>query len=805
MSIGRKTLLPALNGERGEGRGALRRKGTRLGAARTSPLSLLPFFVLGPVLGAPTVGVSQIPTSAPPPAQAQSALQQAIQQNPGLADILRQRLQQSGLTPDQIRARLQASGYPPNLLDAYMGNATPGASLPVAGAQELAAVQALGLAPITVPVAALPVDTGLVRAARGTAAVEPTSRVFGVDVFRRTTTQFLPLLSGPVPADYKLGPGDQLVLILTGDVELAYTLQVTREGFVLIPQVGQVFVSNLTLDQLRDLLFTRLGRVYSGVRRGPNATTRFDVTVANVRANQVYVVGEVTQPGAYQISSLGTVLTALYAAGGVTERAELRSVDVRRGGKTITTLDLYDYLLRGDTRSDIRLETGDVIFVPIHGTRVELSGAVVRPAIYSVRPGEGLASVIRAAGGFRPDAALRRITVYRILSPSDRGSSPSSRVAIDVALSSLSQQGRGERGEVRPGDPQPADRRSEPLPSPLSPALSVAIPSLPLQDGDSIVVDALPPLAEGYYIGIAGMVMKPGQYPWHPGMTLRDLVLLARGPRVGADLKEAEVARLPEDRAQGQLATTTRVPLDSSYLLARDSLGRYFGPPGVAVPATGAAEVTLQPFDNVLILREPGFDLQRTVIVTGEVRYPGTYSLHAKSDRLADVIGRAGGLTPQAYAEGIRFVRRASGVGRINVELRRALEDTSSRFNVLLQPDDSIDLPEYEPSVKVTGAVNSPGSVLWQRGRDLDYYISAAGGFAQLANKGAVSVRYANGEVKTRHRNIFGTSDPRPGPGSEVLVPAKDPSAPHTDMVALFGAIAQILASTVAIIVVATK
>ena len=760
-------------------------------SAGTAPRSLLPLLrpaprspllaLLGCLLGLSRVGIAQIPTNVPQPAQAQAALQQAIQQNPGLADVLRQRLQQSGLTPDQIRARLQASGYPANLLDAYLGGTTPGPSV-APGANELAAVQALGLAPITLPVAALPVDTGLVRAARGVAPVEAPSRVFGVDVFRRTTTQFLPLLSGPVPADYKLGPGDQLVLILTGDVELAYTLQVTREGFVLIPQVGQVFVSHLSLDQLRDLLYTRLGRVYSGVKRGPNATTRFDVTVANVRANQVYVVGEVVQPGAYQISSLGTVLTALYAAGGVTERAEMRAVDVRRGGKTITTLDLYDYLLRGDTRSDIRLETGDVIFVPVRGTRVEVSGAVVRPAIYDLKSGEGLANVIRAAGGFRADAALRRVTVYRILPAAERGSSPSGRVAIDVALKPVS----GERG-------------AGPTDDPLG---SVRVPTLQLEDGDSIVVDALPSMGEGYYVGIAGMVMKPGAYPWHPGITLRDLVLLARGPRVGADLKEAEVARLPEDRAQGQLATTLRVPLDSSYLFARDSLGRYTGPPGVSVPAAGAPDVTLQPFDNVLILREPGFDYQRIVVVTGEVRYPGSYSLRTKSDRLADVIGRAGGLTPQAYAEGIRFVRRESGVGRINVDLRRALQDTTSRYNILLQPDDAIDIPEYEPSVKVTGAVNSPGSVLWQQGRDLDYYIGAAGGFAQLANKGAVSVRYANGEVRTRHRNIFGTSDPRPGPGSEVSVPAKDPTAPHTDYVALFAAVAQILASSVAIIVV---
>src|SRR5260370_9724112 len=150
-----------------------------------------------------------------------------------------------------------------------------------------------------------------------------TSRVFGVDVFRRTTTQFLPLLAGPVPTDSKLGPGDVLVLILTGDVELAYTLPVTREGFVLIQQVGQVFVSNLTLEHLRDVLYTWLGRVYSGVKRGSNATTRFYITVANVRANQVYVVGEVKQPGAYQTSALGTPFPAPYPARAGTHRPPL--------------------------------------------------------------------------------------------------------------------------------------------------------------------------------------------------------------------------------------------------------------------------------------------------------------------------------------------------------------------------------------------------------------------------------------------------------------------------------------------------
>src|SRR5207237_720484 len=386
-------------------------------------------------------------------AQAQSALQQTVQQNPGLPDMIRQRLQQSGLTAEQVRARLSASGYAPNLLDAYLGAPAPGQGAAAPGALELSAIQALGL---PVEQSYLPIDSGFIR----TRGAGPASRVFGVDVFRRSTTQFLPLLSGPVPPDYKLGAGDQLVLILTGDVELAYTLPVTREGFILIPQVGQVFVSNLTLDQLRDVLYTRLGRVYSGVKRGPGATTRFDITVANVRANQVYVVGE-----------------------------------------------------------------------------------VVRPAGYELKRGQSLADLIQAAGGFRPDAALQRVSVYRILAPTERGPGSPPRAVIDISLTPLTL-GKGERGKAPPGDP--------PLP--------VSMPTLALEDGDSVVVDAVKPLAGQYYVTIVGRVNKPGAYPWREGMTLRDLVLLARGPMVGADLQEAEVARLPAERTGGQLATAERVP-----------------------------------------------------------------------------------------------------------------------------------------------------------------------------------------------------------------------------------------------------
>jgi polysaccharide export outer membrane protein len=250
---------------------------------------------------------------------------------------------------------------------------------------------------------------------------------------------------------------------------------------------------------------------------------------------------------------------------------------------------------------------------------------------------------------------------------------------------------------------------------------------------------------------------------------------------------------------------TVRFPLDSSYLIDRDSAGRFIGPPGLPFSASGTApEVPLEPYDNVLILRQPEFELLRTVTIQGEVYYPGTYTLKSKGDRLAELIQRAGGLTPRAYADGIRFYRQVSGAGRINIDLPKALRDTASRDNVILQPGDSLLIPEYIASVKVAGAVNAPGSVLYKQGAGLGYYLDAAGGFAYTADKGRTSVRDANGEVHARHKFLFFRSDPTPRPGSEVTVPVKDLSNP-TNYVTLVAAIAQILASTVAIIVVARR
>lgn len=791
----------------------------------------------------PAVAHGQVPSAA--------QIQALIEQRGG-AEAVRARIRQSGLTADQVRARLRASGYDATLLDPFLGEQSSTASTAVITPDQNAALRALGFAGTDSTTTAA-VSTVIQRPRQ-----DPPSGVFGVDVFRRTTTQFLPLLSGPVPPDYRLGPGDVVVLILTGDVELTHQLTITREGFVLIPQVGQVFLANLTLAQAKNVLYERLRRAYSGISRGAGATTRFDLSVANVRAIQVYVVGEVSQPGAYQLSALGTVLSAIYTAGGVTELANLRAVAVRRSGSTVANFDLYEYLLKGDTRNDVRLENGDVVYVGVQQRRASVRGSVLRPALYDLAETETLADLVAAAGGVTADASLTRISIERIVPAAQRTPNGPQRVSLDVTIApgsgiippvaiengdivrvfALPGAVRGSvelRGNVylpgkfalepgltlsrlvlRGGGLQPATYRGRAHISRLNRAdqtrrtIPVALPTDSLapwladpvlEDGDEVTIYSRLEMRPELTVTVAGAVNMPGTIPWREGLTLRDAILEARGPAPGASLDSVEVARLPADRSAGQLAETFRVAIDSTYLFDRDSLGRYIGPPGSAFRPSGAPEVLLRPWDNVLIFRQPEFEFQRAVTIRGEVRFPGTYALRHKNERLTSLIARAGGLTARAYPDGIRFTRLADTVGRLGVDLPRALRQPGSQNDVILVPGDDIVIPEFLPSVRVTGAVNSPGSVLWERGKPIAYYLNAAGGLTPNANAGQASVRQANGQVETRRRGfLFRRFDPQPTPGSTVSVPEK-PDRPARDTLTLLTALASVIASSATIVI----
>ena len=831
----------------------------------------------------------------PTPAQAQ----QMLQTNPALLQQLRQKIMTSGLTPDQVRARLRAEGYPENLLDAYLPGGNGSADNAASTEDVFAAITQLGIADTTDvellrcginPDTLAVTDTlssGLVdttqnrlrlqqrrqaartacrtqrdtlnRAATTTKqAADSGFAIFGLDFFRSSTTQFDPNLSGPIDASYKVGPGDRLVLVLTGDVEQSYSLDVTREGFIVIPQVGQIFVNSLTMLEVENILYNRLGRVYSGVRRSPGATTHFYITAARLGSNQIFVTGDVIRPGSYRISSAGTALSALYAASGPSDNGSLRRVLIRRGGAVVDTLDVYDYLLNGNTAHDVRLSNSDLVFVPIHGPRVRVVGEIARPATYEMRANETLGDALRFAGGFTAAAARRRVQIERIVPPAQRTAGGRDRIVTEIVsdefvtgtgpsvpvldgdvirvfsvasrvrnrivvrgdvwspgsvgitpgmrLSDALRLAGGVRPDVYLGQvliarTQPDSSRLQ-LRAALRDTTGVVINDIPLQEDDEIRVFSTSEFRPVRYVAINGAVKKSGQYPYREGQTVRDLVLLAGGLDQSAYLNEAEIARLPENRAGGVTARTFRVPLDSSYLFERGPDGKYLGPPGLPAPSGPSPEVTVLPYDNVLILRQPNWELQRTVAVAGEVRYPGKYSLKTKTEKITDIITRAGGLTSDAYANGVTFYRHTNGVGRIGIELPDVLRNPRSLDNLPLQDGDSLFIPRYNAVVAVQGAVNSPVSVTWSPGKTIEYYIRAAGGPSRKADIGRAYVTQPNGKVEARAtRFLLPDGVPKPQAGSTVFVPERDPADHPLDFLSSAGAIAQIAATLVTLVI----
>lgn len=848
----------------------------------------------------PALSAQQLPQR--PSNVSDQQLQQYLQQ-PGLGDQIRQRIAQSGLTPDQIRARLRAAGYPENLIDQYLGAATAGQAAPAPTTQMLQAVSVLGFGdfvamPDTLRVRRdsifltrddsllldslglqLGMDTiparrdslGLLHldslATFRLAARLRHPRVFGLDVFRRTTTQFSPLSTGPVDPDYRLGPGDELVLILTGGVELAYQLPITREGFIVIPQVGQLYVANLTLEQLRDLLYARLGRVYSGVRRGSGATTQFQVSVSRVRVNQIFVTGEVARPGAYALSALGTVMNALYAAGGPTEYGDFRAVRVLRAGRQVTTLDLYDYLLAGNTRNDVRLEQGDVVFVPPATRRVSIEGLVIRPALYDLAEGQDLRELIQMAGGLRPEAYTGRAQIERVLPPDERLPGGRDRTVLDVDLNEALRAGApayhvephdqitifsvsasvrnrvvikgdvwrpgtyqldpgmtlsrliAEAGGLKPdvyaerahiarlnpdstrvlipvslvgippqGAPSGGDQDPGPGASAVPTGHVAADPAL--QEFDEITVYAKTSFRPSRQIAVYGSVQHPGVFVFTDSMTLRDAVMMAGGLRDEAYLLEAEVSRIPEVRQEGQLARIIHVPLDSSYVL---------DPSGYLRRPTSAhgAEPGLEPYDNVFIRRVPGWEVQRNVYVLGEVRFPGRYSLIRRDEKLLDVLNRAGGLTPAAYANGVQFYRAEGRAGRIGIDLVKALKDSTFRDNLILFAGDSLYVPQFQPVVAVEGGVNSPISVAYEPRHGVGYYINRAGGFSRLADKNRTYVVQPNGSVDTYSARVQ--------PGARIVVPQVPPGEERINWASILGSAATIITSALTTILVVLR
>ncbi len=527
------------------------------------------------------------------------------------------------------------------------------------------------------------------------AEVSTDLKQFGYEVFHRPVSTFAPVTNVPVGPDYVIGPGDSFTVTLWGRVDAQFTLRVDRSGQVVLPEVGALKVWGMTFVELESYLQRELSRKYTDFKMA--------VSMDRLRTITVYVVGEAGAPGSYTVSSLSTVIGGLFAAGGPSKNGSLRNVTLRRMGSEPAQIDLYDFLLGGDKSSDVRLQNGDTVFIPLIGPVVAVAGNVKRPAIYEMAEAMTLEEVLDLAGGVTFAGWLQRVQVERV-------ENHQRRIVADFDLSANDTSGGG----VRPLDTV-------------------------VRDGDVVRVFAVTG-QEQNVVFLEGHVVRAGKYEWKPGMHLRDVlssynVLL---PQPHTDYGEIERLVPPDLHA-------TIVPFNLGKLLAGDD----------------SANLELEQFDTIRVFR---WDQKttRSVHISGMVFDPNQYRL-VPNMRVADLVDRAGGVRKNAYLQTAEITRRhisqeGMTTEKIEVNLARAL-DGDPQENILLHDYDYLvvrPIPEleFDRTAEVAGQVRFPGVYPVRQGERLSSLIERAGGFTERAYlRGAVFTRESAKEVQRRRLN----------------------------------------------------
>ncbi|HYJ33447.1 MAG TPA: SLBB domain-containing protein [Candidatus Binatia bacterium] len=760
-------------------------------------------------------------------AQSSTDVRDKIQRSGHSEQEVRDRLEESGMTPAQIRAALKEAGYDPDALNEYLpgGKRGPGASYAddSTGTVEAQPPSDALTAPLAPPAFVEPAPHAKIRpedwpeftkeVAKRTHIDDPVLP-FGYEVFGYLPATFEPLSAGPVDPDYPIGPGDEVIVQVWGDNQFTHAAVVNREATISVPDIGQVVLNGLTLGQAKRLITDRLGAVYSGIR-ARRATTFVDVTLGKLRTIQVFILGDVVRPGGYTISSVATVLNALYNAGGPTPRGSMRDIRIIRHNQVYQHADLYGYILTGSKAEDVRLQSGDVVFVPPIGKQAAVVGEVHRPAIYELAPGEGLQELLRLCGGVLTTAVIDHALIDRVVPFAERDSlAGQDRVVVDVPLRSVLADAAKDaevhdrdilqiyrigdtrkntveitgKSVIHPGlfqwrpgmhvaellkdagglDPDAYMDRAQIFRTNrdgtrtmrsfnLNKALAnQGDDNLALQEMDSIAVTSVWDIRDRHTVAISGNVRKPGTYEYLDGMTVMDLIFRAGGLTESAYKLRAEVSRVDSTTiATTKAAEVHQVAITGDY-------------------AVHSADSTfaLKQNDQIFVREVPDWDLQRNVTIAGEVAYPGTYSLQRPDERLSSLITRAGGFKPSAYPRAATFTRRQGNAGRLSVDVERAAKGKRPS-DVMLEEGDQIFIPKQPRTVKVAGEVGFPASVLYEGGKSLGYYIEQAGGYTDNSDKGRVKVIQPNGKVKSVRSTWW---DPKPDPGALVIVPKKGPA-----------------------------
>ena len=646
-------------------------------------------------------------------------------------------------------------------------------------------------------------------------------KVFGRDIFNNKELTFEPNMNIATPQNYRLGPGDAVFVDIYGASQKSIQATVTPDGTIVLEGFGPVDVSGLTVAQANARLKATLGARYS--------SSKIRLTVGQTKTIMVNVMGEVMAPGTYTLSAFASVFHALYMAGGTNDIGTLRNIKVYRNNKLVTTVDIYDYILNGKLKGNVRLADNDVIVVGPYDCLVNVTGKVKRPMFYEMKKSESVGTVLKYAGGFTGDAYKKSVKVIRkagskysifnvgefdvnTFKVEDEDS-----ISIDSVIPRYSNMVEIKGAVFRPGMYQVGgeitgvrsllehadgvtedaflqhavmhrmkfDRTLEVIQVDVEGIMSGRVADIPLKNEDVLYIPSKKDLLENQTLTIHGEVLYPGKYSFADNTTVEDLIIQAGGLTDAASMMKVDVSRRIADPHATEftdtIARTYSFKLKDGFVID--------GTPGFV----------LKPYDEVYVRTSPGFSEQKNISIEGEIMFGGTYTLSKKNQTLSETIKSAGGLTNTAYAKGARLIRKLTSEERVRMEtilrmvkaqsagsdtldikkldisntysvgiqLDKALEEPGSNYDIVLREGDRIIIPEYTNTVKISGDVMYPNTVTYRKGKGVKFYVDKAGGWGNRAKKSRTYIVYMNGTVAQVGKGA------KPEPGCEIVVPTK--------------------------------
>lgn len=652
----------------------------------------------------------------------------------------------------------------------------------------------------------------------------PEDEVFGRNIFNTQSLTFEPNVNLATPANYQLGPGDEVIIDIWGASQNTIREEISPDGTISIQDLGIVNLNGMTITEASDFLKRELSKIYS------DSQNSIQVTLGNARSISINVMGEVLVPGTYQLSSFSTVFHALYSAGGVSEIGSLRNIQVVRNGENIATVDVYDFIMKGKVQDDIRLQEGDVVIVPPYEALVKITGKVKRPMRYEMKKDETVNTLLKYAGYFAADGYKGSLSIvrqagreYSICTVDEKdysvfkikdGDVVTATAMLDRFTNKLEIKGAVyrpgmyelsgslntvkqlvEKADGLLGDAftnravlyrQRENLTSEVLSVDIKGILEGTTPDIPLRKNDVLYIPSIHDLQDMGSVKIWGEVAKVGEYPYADNMTLEDLIITAGGLKESASLVRVDVAR----RIKDSKSTTPQSTIGQNFSFGVKDGFIIEGEPGFV----------LQPYDQVYVRRSPGYQEQQNVEIKGEILFGGEYALTTKSERISELVKKAGGVTQFAYVKGAKLMRKANeeemkhmedivkmmrkelgdtamdslgievdSTFTVGINLEEALLNPGGNADIVLRKGDIITVPEYTNTVKINGAVMMPNTVSFMKGSSVKDYISQAGGYSQNAKKTKKFIIYMNGQVA----EVRGTGKRQIEPGCEIIVPTK--------------------------------